>query len=244
MTRAPCWAGAWQRWRFEAGRAGRAALAAPPVTLAAVLGLLLLMAATGWSQRRLAQFAAACVEAVPPLLAATATATATASDPARELQLSLPASYRATLARRVAVACAWPAALAAASVLALAAAGWWPAALGAAGGQLAWLSPLAWLAALAALAAAALRAAPPASALAGAVWVLELLLAGAFLARDWLRPLHLFATTLGPAAGLAPAAGWWLANRLALLGAALALGALAWALLGRPERLLAGEGGE
>jgi hypothetical protein len=69
----------------------------------------------------------------------------------------------------------------------------------------------------------------------GGLWVLENTFGAAlFVSNPWLRPFFLFATTH------TPGAEYWLGNRLALLGSALAMALAVLALLSRSEALATG----
>lgn len=120
----------------------------------------------------------------------------------------------------------------------LIATGWWarwPANHGPLVGQLTWVAPTAGLGAVGFAAGAVFRSPAAAGALVTTLWAIQQFFAE--LAQQHLpgRLLYLFATTRGAVPGD------WTENRLALLGAAAALVALALAVLARSERLIGEE---
>jgi hypothetical protein len=200
-----------------------------------MLALATVMMATSASRDQVRPILLAWGEAGLPLAAGVGTASLVGRDPAVEMQLSMPTSYRSTLLRRLAVTVGWPALLALAGIAVLQAGGWWPAAYAGAASLLVWAAPLAFLAALGAFLAVWLRSAAAASGLIGGLWLAELIFAPLLARAPVLRWLYLFPTTvLGSVPG-------WADNRVALLVAAVALLAGTLALLSRPYRLLTGE---
>lgn len=83
-----------QLWRYEAKRAGRHVLAAPPLVAALVLGSGLGLRGAGFAGAWVAQ-------AVPPLVAGVAAAAVAGGERAVELHLSLPTPLGTTFARRL-----------------------------------------------------------------------------------------------------------------------------------------------
>jgi hypothetical protein len=224
------------RWRHEARRVRPAALLAPWLVTAALAAGAALVARTAGAAA-VARTLLFVVEVAIPLVAGVCVACLIGRDPAVELHLALPAGYRATLSRRCALTVAASALVAAGLSGGLIASGWWaswPRTHGALLGQLTWAAPLCWLTALGLLAAAVLRAPAAAATAVTAPWLLEQLLPGQVQAHHWSRLLYLFATTAGRD-------GDWVPNRFVLLTTAALLAAGAWLLLGRTERLLAGE---
>jgi len=224
-------------WRYEVRRAGWAALLTPPVATAALV-LVALLDGGADTDRTTARNLIAALEMAMPLAAGVGAASLVGRDPAVELQLTVPTSYRSTLLRRLVVTLGWAALLAVLVVAGLAATGWWerwPGTHGVVAGQLVWLSPTLCLGGLGFLAGAAFRGPAAAGGLITTLWLLDQVLASALQEQYWQRLLYLFATTRGAVPGD------WAANRFTLLVAALAFGAVAWLLLGRGERLLRGE---
>jgi len=217
-------------WRYEVRRAGWTALLTPPVALAALV-LLALLDGGSATDRSLVL----ALEMALPLAAGVGAASLIGHDPAVELQLTVPTGYRSTLLRRLAVTLGWTALLAVLVVAGLVVTGRWPADHGPLPGQLVWLAPTLCLAGLGLLAGAAFRRPAAATGLVATVWIVEQIFADPVQDHTWSRLLYLFATTRGTV----PAD--WTANRLTLLAAAVAFGGVAWALLGRAERLLHGE---
>ncbi|WP_157440242.1 hypothetical protein [Actinokineospora inagensis] len=83
-------------WRYEARRAGRHLLAAPPLVAAALLCTGMALPGAGFTGGWLTRV-------VLPLVAGLTTAAVAVGEPAFELHSSLPTSLRTTLARRVAL---------------------------------------------------------------------------------------------------------------------------------------------
>ncbi|MER6946714.1 hypothetical protein ABT294_22040 [Nonomuraea sp. NPDC000554] len=220
-------------WRYEARRAGLAALLGPPVL--AVLTLLLAVFGTRLGSRveNTRWFLMGALEMGVPLLAGVVAASLPGRDPAAEIRLSVAHGYRPALLRRLAVALGCTALCALTVSAALMASGWWTFEYGGLAGQLVWLAPALWLAAVGFFAAAALRSTAAATSLVGIVWTGEQLIGGTLSDNGTYRLLHLFATT-----SRLPD---WPVNRLFLLSTALAMVAGAWFLLGNAERVLKGE---
>jgi hypothetical protein len=226
-------------WRYEVRRAGWAALLTPPVATAALV-LVALLDSGAATDRATARNLVAALEMAMPLAAGIGAASLVGRDPAVELQLTVPTAYRSTLLRRLAVTLGWAGLLSVLVVAGLAATGWWarwPESHGPYLGQLVWLAPTLGLGGLGFLAGAVFRGPAAAGSLVAACWIVEQVFAGAVQEHAWSRLFYLFATTRGAVPED------WTANRLTLVAAALALGALGWLLLGRGERLLRGEAG-
>ncbi|MCT9932734.1 hypothetical protein N5079_21250 [Planotetraspora sp. A-T 1434] len=234
-------------WSHEIRGAGRAALLAPPAFVLATLLLAAFGARLGSRAGTTAWMLLWAVETGIPLIAGLAAASVIGRDRATELQLSLPARYRSTVLRRLAVIAGWAALCALALSSLLIVTGWWdvfaalPAfPLGTAAvpaGQLTWLAPAVWLTALGLLAAAVFRSTVAATTTVAVVWVFEQVLSGPLRESAAPRLLYLSATARGAAPGA------WLPNRLGLICTALPLLGAAWALLGNTERILGGERG-
>jgi hypothetical protein len=224
------------------GRLGLEIRITGPATLAAALAmpvagaaLIAGMAATGHPASQLDRLTAVLLESLAPLGAALAAVSVVGRDPAAELILTTPASYRRVLLNRAALA----AGLAAVATLALAAvlfaAGTWPAGQGAAGLLLIWAPPALWLTGTGLLIAVAGRGPSLASGVIAAVWLAEAIFSGQAKASPLIRDQYLFATI----SHLPP--GPWAANRLGLALAGAAALAVTALLLSRPARLLSAE---
>ncbi|OHV39713.1 hypothetical protein BBK14_13660 [Parafrankia soli] len=223
-------------WRYEARRAGWAALLGPPVAVA--LGVSAALVNTMPGDATKARILLGALEMAVPLAAGVGCASLVGRDPAVELQLAAPTPYRVTLLRRLAVTLVWAAMVAGLTAAVLIATGWWarwPANHGPFAGQLTWAAPTVGLGAVGFVAGAVFRSPAAAGALVSTVWTFQQLFAD--LAQEHLpgRLLYLFATTRGPVPGD------WTGNRLALLGAAATLVALALVVLARSERLIGEE---
>lgn len=222
-------------WRHEIRRAGWTALLTPPLAVAAPVLIAFVDAGADASDREIALNLFGALEMGVPLAAGFGAASLIGRDPAAELLLTTPTGYRAVLMRRLGVTVGWVALVAVLMALAMLATGWWarwPANHGPFLGQLVWLAPALGLGALGFLAGAAFRGPAAAGGMVAACWLLHQLFADAVQQHGWSRLLYLFATTRGAVAGD------WMANRLTLIAVAVALGAVAWLLLGRSERLL------
>ncbi|SNQ46172.1 conserved membrane hypothetical protein [Frankia canadensis] len=223
-------------WRYEARRAGWAALLGPPIAVA--VGVSAALANPRPGEATTARILLGACEMAVPLAAGVACASLVGRDPAVELQLAAPTPYRVTLLRRMAMTLGWAAVVAGLTAALLVATGWWarwPASHGPFAGQLTWVAPTAGLGAVGFAAGAVFRAPAAAGALVTTLWTLQQLFAD--LAQRHLpgRLLYLFATTRGAVPGD------WAENRLALLGAAATLVALALVVLARSERLIGEE---
>jgi hypothetical protein len=224
-------------WRHEVRRAGWAALLGPPAAAAVGVALALADPMSG-SDAGTARNLVAILEIGVPLAAGVGCASLVGSDPATEVQLSVPTPYRVTLARRLAVTLGWAAVVSIVLAAVLVATGWWdrwPDNHGAVSGQLIWLAPSLGLGAAGFAAGAVSRSPAAAGAVVTSLWLLELILAGPAQEHRPGRLLYLFATTRGTTSGD------WTANRLTLIGVSAVLIALALVVLGRVERLI-GEG--
>lgn len=203
--------------------------AAPLVVIAGLVAFAALLQARHVSHDFVATLLVAALEACLPLTAGVALAGVAARDTALEVLLTVQTAYRLTTARRAALVLAW--------VLLLEVMATWvirvvfPAALPRPGalGILAWVAPTLWLAGAGVLLAYVLRSRSTSSAVLGGLWVAELGFHGYFASYGWSQPWFLFATTF------APAAPFWLANRLELIATALLCFVAGWIFLHNAE---------
>jgi len=233
--------GARDRWRHEASRLGRSALLAPPAIVLAAGALVLSTAAR--SGAPVARLAAGVVEMGLPLAVGIGVAGLVSSDPLLELQLSLPTTFRVTLARRVALLLGWAGALAALGTVALVLGGRWPGRGINAQTQLVWLAPMILLAGLGLAAGALTARGIVGTATVGALWILQVVDPGVFVAHRAGRLLYLFANGRVPGAPYTANGRLttvWAHDRGLLLAAGLGLTVMAWIALRSPERLLRG----
>jgi hypothetical protein len=223
-------------WRYEARRAGWAALLGPPIAVA--VGVAAALANPLPGDATTARILLGVLEMAVPLAAGVGCASLVGRDPAVELQLAAPTPYRVTLLRRMAVTLGWAAVIAGLMAAVLIATGWWarwPANHGPFAGQLTWVAPTAGLGAVGFAAGAVFRSPAAAGALVTTLWALQQFFADPAQRHLPGRLLYLFATTRGAVPGD------WAGNRLALLGAAATLIALALVVLARSERLIGEE---
>ncbi|WP_328504732.1 hypothetical protein OG828_47690 [Streptomyces sp. NBC_00457] len=223
-------------WQYEARRAGWAALLGPPI--AVVLGVSAALANPRPGDTTTARILLGALEMAVPLAAGVGCASLVGRDPAVELQLAAPTPYRVTLLRRMAITLGWAAVVAGLTATVLIATGWWarwPANHGPFAGQLTWAAPTAGLGAVGFAAGAVFRSPAAAGAVVTTLWALQQFFAGLVQQHLPGRLLYLFATTRGAVPGD------WTGNRLALLGAAATLIALALVVLARSERLIGEE---
>jgi hypothetical protein len=221
-------------WRHEVRRAGWPVLLGPPVAVALGLAVALTQPAPG-DDTTTARILLGVLEMAVPLAAGVGCASLVGRDPATEVQLSVPTPYRVTLLRRLAVTLAWSALVAAAAAALLVVTGWWerwPEHHGVLAGQLTWLAPTLGLGGLGFAAGALFRGPGAASAVVTTVWAFQQFFAGLFQEHYPGRLTYLFATTRGADPAV------WTANRLTLIGLAVAFVALAFAVLDRRERLI------
>ncbi len=225
--------------RYELTILGRRALFLPHL----VLGVFLLVA---WSLHLLSRgdptrVLSACLEIMLPLVVGILVAWLSSDDPATEIQLTLPGSYRSIVLTRTLLLVAWSLGIMLlASVMIYGLHLWWsPHTLGPWPEpwrflflQLPWLAPLLWFASAGLCLAQLTRSRVATSALLAGLWMIEILTWGYFAKTSWLHPLFLFSTTLSPDLD------FWLVDCLEVLGIAALLCPLSWYLLGRSERLL------
>jgi len=188
-------------WRHEVRRAGWAALLTP---LVAAVGLAAVAvdgaARLDQPSQSTALVLQSLLELALPLAAGMGAANLVGRDPAVELQLTLPTSYRTTILRRLLVTAGWVAVIALTTAAFMVASGWWhrwPEAHPALAGQLTWLAPALCLSGLGLLAAVLSGSPAVASIVVTSVWVFEYAAVSPLQEHRWSRLLYLFATTRG-----------------------------------------------
>lgn len=220
-----------ERLQLELRIAGVAALA-PAVVAPVLAGIVVLVAALAHARPSvMSNLAVGVVEGACPLGVAVAVAGLVGRDRAIEIVLATPRAYSRVLGIRLVAVLGCGALPTFLVAFGAAFAGWWPASLGAWGVVGVWAPPMIWLSAAGALGAAAFASPAAGSGLVGAIWLVQLVLPGLFLAHPVLAQQYLFATArhlVGPA---------WVADRLGLLAGAGVLSLVGLALLCRPERL-------
>jgi hypothetical protein len=237
------------RLRYELRALGIGLLGLPLLVVAVFVGVALLAAfdttrsggATSTAHADLARGLLFLVEFGLPPVAGFAASYLVATDPAKELHLSLPVPYRITIERRLALFTLWTMLVCVVTTLVIAAAGYWIAPQPAPLNQLTWLAPLLWFVASGALLALLLGSWVAGSALLGMVWLGVIFFRFLFFQHRSLHTFYLFLTLATVKGGEAPDASYWVANRLTLIGMAVAFCALVVLLLRRNEALLGHE---
>ncbi|MBX6752050.1 MAG: hypothetical protein IRY85_20715 [Micromonosporaceae bacterium] len=213
-------------WRHEIGRVGWVGWTAPLAAVIVTIAFAVLANASGTDRPYVAQLLLTGLEAFAPLAVGLVAVTAIARDVGRELHLSLPRPYLATLGRRVAVVAASGAAASVAFWLALLGTGWWTGP-GPATATLVWLAPTLALTGLGLLVATLARSVVVATTTVAAVWLAQQIYAASMAGHAWARPFLLFLTSR------AGTGDGWLTNRLVLSLAGLAMVAATAGLIRR-----------
>jgi hypothetical protein len=182
-----------------------------------------------------ARFLRRLPEYVLPLAGGIVASALPLGDPARELHLALPRSYRGTALRRLGLLTLWLALVGGAVIEAIRLTGFWGAPFTFPQDQLIWAAPTLAFIALGAVLALLLHSRAASGAILGVIWVGEIFFGGFLRQYDTTRYAYLFLSSE------APTASYWLGNRLALLTTAGMCAALVWVLLGRREALLGSE---
>lgn len=238
------------RWRYEIRAVGWGNVGLPIVVAAVFIGFSLLAAydvAKEWNWQSaathgyLAQGLLYLLEFGLPPVAGLAAAYLIDNNPAKELHLSLPSSYRATMLRRLAILTLWMALICGAGMFVAQTRGYWIAPQLAPINQLTWLAPLLWFVLGGAVLSLLLRSRVASSAVLGMLWIAELLFRWYFLQDTLLRRVYVFLTLATLKQGPAPNASYWLSNRLTLLAMASVFLIALSVLLRQNETLLGQE---
>lgn len=243
----------WQRLRYELRLLGVGAFLLPLAVVAVYTGFALIVRFSTLGHGdgvtaadfQMARGLLALMENGLPLAAGLIAAASVNLDVAVELHLSLPAPYRRTIGRRLAVVALWALLLTALISTLTLATHHWIVPVGEPLSQLTWLTPLLWYIAAGALLTLLLRSRTASSTALGMIWIAQFLFKPAFQEYGMLQRLYLFITEqLVPDIWPAKYPLWyttWLQNRLILLALAfIMLGAVAL-LLRRNEALLGAE---
>lgn len=174
---------------------------------------------------------------LPPLVGFASTAIVT-TDPNRELQLTLPTSYPATIGRRLGLFLLGAALVCSLTSAAIVSSGFWIAPQAPAQGQLIWAAPVLCFSATGALLALLLQSRAASSTILGLLWIVQAFFHNEFIENEQLHNLYLFLTSETLPGGQAAGATYWLDNRLTLIAIAGAMFVAAWCLLRRDEALL------
>ncbi len=239
----------WDRIRYELRLLGVGAYIVPVLVVAIYLMFSLIVGHNTFASGQSAAFAhfqsarglLGLLENGLPLAAGLIAALCVGPSPAMELHLSLPRSYRSTLLQRLGLGLAWSGIVTCLACAVTILAGYWIVQEDTLLGQLVWLTPVLWFVGAGAFLTVALRSRVASSTLLGLVWIVQYLFKPEFLKSQVLRTVYLFLSENVIPGGDAAHASYWLANRLVLLGMALALLALTGLLLGRNELLLGSE---
>jgi hypothetical protein len=235
------------RFRYELRIMGKWVLLIPVLMIAALAALAVLLTIMQVERLRISQVLTAGLEMVLPLAAGLMLATIASQDPALELQLTLPRTYRRTAIGRLVLITLWTGAIALFASVFIYHLKFWrvPSQLSSLAvlpqfliGQLTWVAPLLWFVAIGFCLALLLRSRSASSALLGGIWTAEAIFYGFFAATGWLKPVFLFPTTLDPGID------FWLINRFSLLATALVCLVAGWFMLVHTELLLQGTAGE
>jgi hypothetical protein len=232
---------------YELRIMGRWVMLIPPLIILTFIlfgGILTIMQV---GHLRISQVLTGGLEMVLPLAAGLLTTTIVSYDPAIELQMTLPKTYRITAFVRLGLIIAWTSCLAFFSSVFVYHLRFWRVPLQVQTlnvlpqflvGQLTWIAPLCWFVGVGFSIALLIRSRSTSSALLGGIWMIEAIFYGYFVFIDWLKPVFLFPTTL------APGISFWLSNRIELLITAIVLLLLDWFILQDSEKLLQGAASE
>jgi hypothetical protein len=243
----------WDRMRHELRLIGIGAYALPIGVVAIYLGFSLMVRSFdlghGWTVPaatfQTGRGLLALLENGLPLAAGLLAALIAAPDPALELHLSLPVSYRATIGRRLGLVTVWAVATAAMTSAAIVGMGYWIVPVDQPLGQLTWIAPVLWYSGAGAMLTLLLRSWVAGSAVVGMTWIAQFMFKDLFLHSQVLVRFYPFLTQeLIPGITQANASLWfipWVQNRLILLAMALAMLLVVALLLGRNESLLGHE---
>jgi hypothetical protein len=232
----------YDRFCYELRLMGKKAFFAPAIVLigGACFAILLL-----WLKDPAARFLSAVLEMLIPLATGASVALLTASDPALELQLTLPHNYAVTVPLRFILLLLWNSLLAFITSSLICAMGlvflphphpstawgiFWA-------GQLAWFPSLLTCTAFGFGAALLFQSRAASVGLLAGIWVVEIVLKDIMAQQSWLFPLILFPTTLFPD-GLSFSV--WELNRFLVLVVGIVLLLMSWPFLLFPERVVKG----
>jgi len=237
------------RWRYELRLLGWSILGLLPAVVVVFSGLTVLISVSSLqngqsaaqSHDATARLLLELLEFGLPPMSGFAAAAIVTGDPARELQLSLPVSYPATMAHRLGLFILWAVLVCGLTSGAIMGAHYWIAPQGQPQGQLVWGAPILWFVAGGGLLALLLHSRATSSAVLGLLWMLEAFFHNEFLENPGLHRFYFFLTSETIPGGRAPAAAYWLDNRLALIAMAAVMFAAAGLLLRRNEALLGSE---
>jgi len=238
-----------RRLHYELRALGFGTFALLPLVVATFLGVALIVAydtsQTGGTSNRVHHDVALgllfLIEFGLPPVAGFIASYLIASNPAKELHLSLPAPYAGVMRGRLMLFTLWAALVAGGVTAVVDGAGYWIAPQSAPLDHLTWLAPLLWFVATGALLALLLGSWVASTAVLGMLWVGLPFLRWYFLQDAVLQKLYLFLTLSTIPGAEAPDAPYWVANRLLLIGIGVVFLALVAMLLRRSEAILGHE---
>jgi len=207
----------------------------PLAMIVALVGLTIMLFVGNVVHSFIASLLISALEACLPLAAGIILSTVAVQDASLELLLTMPTAYRKIAFLRFALILCWTLLVELLATLALFAFQPSIPVKPMAIFQLTWLAPSLWLAGLGILLSLVLHSRASSGAILGSIWIFQLTFHSYFAQNGWTRPWFLFATLY------TPGAPFWLANRLELIIAALALFAVSWWFLCDPERRFYGE---
>lgn len=232
------------RLRYELRLLGKPVLLTPVLV---VIGFALLLALVNRNVIIVARSMSGSLEVLLPMAAGAMVATIATHDRALELQLTMPRKYQRTAYIRFLFILLWSAIVSLLTSLLLYLLNYrrlpaqianWSQPWQFLTWQLTWLSSMLWLVALGLVLSLLIRSRTASGALICVLSVAELLFHDTMNQEAIYHPIYLFPLTFSPDAG------YWLTNRIELLGTAAVLFILAWFLLRIPERLLSHAPGE
>ena len=223
------------RLRHEVRILGPVLFLIPLAMIVVFVGLTIMLFVGNVVHSFIASLLIAAIEACLPLAAGIILSTVAVQDASLELLLTMPTAYRKIAFLRFALILSWTLLMELLATLALFAFLPSISAKPLAIFQLTWLAPSLWLAALGMLLSLVLHSRASSGAILGSIWIFQLTFHSYFAQNGWTRPWFLFATLY------TPGAPFWLANRLELIIASLALFAVSWWFLCDPERRFYGE---
>jgi hypothetical protein len=237
------------RLRYEIRTVGILNFALPFALLATFVGIILLAAydnlhngsSSAGVHHEVAHELLAVLEFGLTPIAGLGVAVIVSQDPARELHMTLPATYPRTVGMRVFLYLIWTALI----ILLVSGITWlsgfWIVVQPAPLNQLLWLAPFVAMSGFGAMITLVLGNRAVGIAVLSMVWLGTFMLHAPILANSVARYVYPFLTTETVAGGFVPDANYWLGNRLVLIALGLVMALVAAAMLHRSESILSHE---